>query len=149
MTWDQYFDKWFHGDLQNGGYFEHVASWWEVRGYENTLFLRYEDLKADTAATIRRIATFIGTPLDDARLADILDATTKENMRKWNQGLVDRFFISMGVMKGDHVRKDGAKKAVPCTDAQRAMVVDKYEALLKPLGVPFEYMFAKAQPRNR
>lgn len=149
MTWDQYFDKWFHGDLQNGGYFEHVASWWEARSNSNIMFLRYEDLRADTGATIRRISSFIGKPVDDATLADVLDATSKDNMRKWNEGAVDWFLIKMGIMKGDHVRKDGAKSLVSCTDGQRALMVDKYEALLKPLGMPFEYMFAQAQPRNR
>jgi len=144
MTWDQYFDKWFHGDLQNGGYFEHVASWWEVRDKKNILTLRYEDLIADKTATIHRIAAFIEAPLDETRLADILDATSKDTMRKWNEGRIDKFFISMGIMKGDHVRKDGAKATVSCTDTQKALMMDKYEALLKPMGMPFEYMFSQS-----
>jgi hypothetical protein len=148
MTWDQYFEKWFHGDHQNGGYMEHVASWWDERDKENMFFLRYEELKADTAGTIRRIAKFIDVAVNDTRVAEILDATSKDSMRKWNEGLIDKIFIKMGVMKGDHVRKDGAQQKVAASDAQRAKMVDKYRALLEPKGVPYEYMFASTASRK-
>lgn len=141
MTWDQYFEKWFAGDTQNGGYFEHVASWWEVLDRPNVLPLRYEDLRGDTRGSIRRIAEFIGVSLSDSREAEILEATSKPKMQAWNEGLVDKLMIRLGIMSGDHVRKDGAKKSVGFSEEQRSRAVERYEALLKPLGVPFEYMF--------
>ena len=145
MTWDQYFEKWINGDLQNGGYFEHAASWWDVKDKVNTLFLRYEDLRADTTDSIRRIAEFVGrpaTPLSDERLAKILDLTSKENMRIWNEGWLDSFLIKMGIMKGEHVRKDNAKR-LRCTDAQRARMVERYDAVLGALGAPLEHFFVQ------
>ena len=146
MTWDEYFEKWISGDMQSGCYFKHVASWWEVSSKENTLFLRYEELRADTPSTVRRIAEFIGspaTPLSDERLAEILDATSKGNMRKWNEGLADKFLIMVGVMKGDHIRKDGAKQKVRATGAQRARMMERFEAELQPMGVPKSFLFSR------
>eukprot|EP00930_Biecheleria_cincta_P072549 TRINITY_DN5992_c0_g1_i2.p1 TRINITY_DN5992_c0_g1~~TRINITY_DN5992_c0_g1_i2.p1 ORF type:complete len:345 (-),score=43.42 TRINITY_DN5992_c0_g1_i2:31-1065(-) len=142
ITWDQYFEKWFHGDLQMGGYMEHVASWWEARDKANVLILRYEDMRADTATAVRRIANFIGVQADHARLADILDATSKDNMRKWNEGWIDSFLITMGIMRGEHVRRDGEGKKASCTDSQRARLVEKYDKLLKSLGMPYEFLFS-------
>merc|ERR1711982_252627 len=104
-----------------------------VRDKPNVLMLRYEDLRSDTSGTIRRIASFIGVGLSDARLNEILVATSKEKMQAWNEGFVDRLLIKLGIMKGEHVRKDG-KKSVGFSDTQRARVVEKYESLLKPLG---------------
>merc|ERR1711920_722185 len=31
MAWDDYFEKFIHGDVENGDYMEHVASWWKHR----------------------------------------------------------------------------------------------------------------------
>ncbi|MBM4255870.1 MAG: sulfotransferase domain-containing protein [Deltaproteobacteria bacterium] len=46
-------------------YWAHVRSWWPHRHDPNVLFLCYEDMQADLSATVERIATFIGCPLDD------------------------------------------------------------------------------------
>jgi len=140
---EQYFEKWFYGDLQNGDYFEHVASWWAVRSNPNILILRYEDLASDTPSTIRRIASFIGIALDETRLAEILDATSLRSMRKWNEGWLDWFLIKMGVMKGDHIRLERTRRnQVSFTDTQRTRMVKKYQTLLEPLWLPPEYVFA-------
>jgi len=148
MTWDQYFEKWISGDMQMGGYFEHVASWWEVRNKANTLFLRYEELRADTAGSIRRIADFIApaTPLSDERLTQILELTSKKSMHACNQAWLDSFLIKMGVMKGDHIRKDDAKGRMQCSDTQRVRMLERYQAVLGHLDVPLEHLFVQKEP---
>lgn len=145
MTWNQFFHKWLHGDVQMGGYFEHVASWWKARNDTNILFLRYEDMKVDTAATVQRIIDFLGAQVDQERVAQILDATSKTNMRKWHDTFIAKFLKYMGIMRGEHVRLKG-NESVRCTDEQRASMLEKYEAVLKPLGMPVEYMFANKHP---
>lgn len=141
MTWDQFFEKWFNGDLQNGDYFEHVASWWALHGQPNALFLRFEDLMLDTPGTVKRIAAFAGVELSETLFAETLDATSRDNMRKWNEGWIDMFLIKMGCMKGDMVRKEGANQQISCSTEQRARMVKKYEDVLQPLGVPFDDIF--------
>ncbi|MDA0351998.1 MAG: sulfotransferase domain-containing protein [Chloroflexi bacterium] len=53
---------------RGGDYWLHLLSWWAHRHDENVLLLAYEDMKADLPETVRRIAEFIGVPLDDELL---------------------------------------------------------------------------------
>ena len=52
------------------GYWKHVASWWPQRGREDVLMLSFEAALADVPGTVRRIARFIGCPLDDEPVGD-------------------------------------------------------------------------------
>src|SRR5258707_196936 len=45
--------------------FEHITALWNRRVDENVLPLCYENMKADLAGTIEKVARFIGIPLDD------------------------------------------------------------------------------------
>jgi hypothetical protein len=58
-------------DWHERGYWQHVMSWWEQRDNPAILFLCYEEMKADLAGTIKRIAAFLEIPLD-AELFDIV-----------------------------------------------------------------------------
>jgi hypothetical protein len=50
-------------------YWGHLLSWWRVRHDPSVLLLSYEQMTAEPAAAIRRVAAFCGIPLDDALLA--------------------------------------------------------------------------------
>jgi aryl sulfotransferase len=69
----QYYNDW----LDNDGYpfwslWENVRTWWAIRDLPNVLFVHFADLKADMAGEIRRIAEFIGTPIDESKWQSIL-----------------------------------------------------------------------------
>ncbi len=69
----QYFDDWLEGD----GYpfwslWENVRTWWAVRDLPNVLLVHFAKLKADMPGEIRRIAEFIGTPIDESNWEKIL-----------------------------------------------------------------------------
>lgn len=53
---------------RSDGYWAHLLSWWEHRHDENVLLLAYEEMKDDLPETVRRVAEFIGVPLDDELL---------------------------------------------------------------------------------
>jgi hypothetical protein len=55
----------FMARRETGGYWRHLASWWEQREAENVLLLCYEKMQADLPGTIRTVARFSGIPLDD------------------------------------------------------------------------------------
>lgn len=64
-TWDEYFSLFVDGKVMYGSYFEHVLPWWQAsQKAENILFLKYEDMKRDLVAVIRRITNFIDIPLN-------------------------------------------------------------------------------------
>lgn len=56
---------------RSGRYWDHVRSWWAQSGQASVLMLCYEDIKQDLAGTVRRVAAFIGCPLDD-ELRDVV-----------------------------------------------------------------------------
>lgn len=62
-------------------YYRHLQSWWPQRREPHTLMLCYESMLADPQAAVRRIADFIGVPLDAALLQRVLDQSSVEFMR--------------------------------------------------------------------
>jgi aryl sulfotransferase len=57
-----------------------VASWAE-RLRSNVLLVHYSDLKADLDGEMRRIAAFLGAPIDAAKWPDLVRAATFEEMK--------------------------------------------------------------------
>ena len=64
ITLEDYARNFFLAPERDRGYWKHVASWWPQRGREDVLMLSYESALADVPGTVRRIAGFIGCPLD-------------------------------------------------------------------------------------
>jgi hypothetical protein len=63
-------------DPQGGDYWSHLLSWWAQRDNPDVLLMSYEHMTDDPAGAIRRLAGFCGLPLDDARLAVTLHASS-------------------------------------------------------------------------
>lgn len=68
----------------------------EVGRIPSLLVVRYEDLRADTAGELRRIAAFLGAPADQAALRGAVDYASVENMRKLEEQR--KFWLSGGRM---------------------------------------------------
>jgi aryl sulfotransferase len=64
------------------GNLHHVATWWPYRDRENVLFVHYNDLKADLPGQIRRIADFVGQPVDEDDVAALAQGSSIETMRQ-------------------------------------------------------------------
>lgn len=52
---------------------------------KDLLIVRYEDLRSDTAATLKRIVEFIGTPGSDEQIESAVEFSSVENMRKMEE----------------------------------------------------------------
>jgi hypothetical protein len=66
-----------------GSWGENVASWLATRG--NTprfLLLRYEDMLSDTARELGKVASFLGIQVTADRLAEVVNRSSADNMRK-------------------------------------------------------------------
>ncbi|KAH7938413.1 hypothetical protein HPB49_023243 [Dermacentor silvarum] len=59
-TFDDFFECFIEGDFGYGDYFEHLLYGYGLKNKPNVLFLTYEEMKADTRATVMRIARFLG-----------------------------------------------------------------------------------------
>ena len=76
---------WFDFETDGWPFWSHLAvtqSWWEHRRQPNILMLHFADMKADTAAAVRRIAGFIGIELSKARLEGIVAAVAFKAMKR-------------------------------------------------------------------
>lgn len=62
-------------------YWNHLVSWWPQRANPNVLMLCYEDMRQDLPGTVRRVAQFMGVPLDDALLDIVVRQSSFEFMR--------------------------------------------------------------------
>lgn len=77
-----YFDDWMSKDGHPfWPFWENVRSWWEIRDLPNVLLIHFESLKTDMPGEIRRIAEFIGTPIDEATWPDILEHCSFDYMK--------------------------------------------------------------------
>jgi len=68
-------------------YWTHLLSWWARRNDPDVLFMAYEHMKADLAGTIRKVAQFMGIPLDE----ELLAITTEHASLAFMQRHQDRF----------------------------------------------------------
>ncbi|KAH9381574.1 hypothetical protein HPB48_015860 [Haemaphysalis longicornis] len=57
---EDYFDLYLKGEVDFGDYFDHVLSWYNRGQNSNTLFMHYEDIKADPRTEILKLAAFLG-----------------------------------------------------------------------------------------
>lgn len=63
---------------------EHVNSWLDHPSLPR-LVLKYEDLKADPAARLREILTFMRAPIDEAKLTAAVEASSFQSLRAIEQ----------------------------------------------------------------
>lgn len=79
-------EEWFCSDelMWWGTWPDHVEGWRaRARGSDNVLLVEFEEMKADLAAVVRRVAGFLDlAPLDDGELADVLQKCSFEYMRE-------------------------------------------------------------------
>jgi aryl sulfotransferase len=73
-----YFRSW----LVENNYFDVVASYWARRNEPNLLFVHYNDMKADLAGEMRRVADFLEIEIDPAQWPALVERCTFEGMRR-------------------------------------------------------------------
>ncbi len=72
---EDYARNFFLAPGRNRGYWKYVASWWPQRGRGDVLLLSYEAALADVPGLVRRVARFIGCPLDE----DLLEVVVRQS----------------------------------------------------------------------
>ncbi|MBF0426601.1 MAG: sulfotransferase domain-containing protein [Magnetococcales bacterium] len=81
-TFDEFFEAFMKGDVQFQSWFDHVQGWWRHRDDPCVLFLHYEEIIADLAATVRRVAAFCGIEVDAERLPEIVERCSFSFMKR-------------------------------------------------------------------
>ncbi len=118
----------------------HIDGWWRERHRPNVLVLRYEELAADLAGGIGRVAELMGVGLDPDAAERIRAHSTFDAMR----AVADRFslgpFSPLGAPGGRMIRRGavGASGELLTRD-QRRRIDDHCEQTLARLGSDFPY----------
>ncbi|WP_163869871.1 sulfotransferase domain-containing protein [Myxococcus eversor] len=104
------FDAFMGASLRSDGnadWFAYMRSWLPHRHDDNVLWVRYEDLRDDLEAQVRRIAAFCGIPLREERLGDILHKCSFAYMKQHEMKF--DFRLSMYEQpEGGFIRKGGS-----------------------------------------
>ncbi|UCE85612.1 MAG: sulfotransferase domain-containing protein [Deltaproteobacteria bacterium] len=74
--------EWEHDGWPYWSHLHHAQSWWEWRHLPNILFVHYNDLLADLAGEMRRIAAWLAIHVPDASWPRIVDAATFDTMKR-------------------------------------------------------------------
>ena len=65
--WDDFFTAYIQGQVPYGVWFDHNLDWWEAsQSADNILFIKYEEMQKDLAASVEQVATVINFPLTPA-----------------------------------------------------------------------------------
>ncbi len=130
----------FHGDIH--GFFDrwitdapplhHLASWWDLRGEPNVLFVHYNDLQADLDGEIRRVASFLDIDFPPALWPGVVESCTFERMREDADKIGDFQRVFEGgaesfLFKGTNGRWRGV-----LTEGELQRYQDRVEELLAP-----------------
>jgi aryl sulfotransferase len=63
-------------------FWENIRSWWAIRHLPNVLLVHFESLKLDLDSEMRRIAGFLGLPVNEARWRTILTHCSFDWMKR-------------------------------------------------------------------
>lgn len=65
-------------------FFDHIFSYWQLRHFDNVLFLTYEDLLSDVFGGVKKISEFLGYSYSDQQLTPLTDYVSFDNLKKQN-----------------------------------------------------------------
>ena len=96
---DSFIDRFLAGELKRdlGSWGENVGSWLAARHHHpGFLLLRYEDLLANTARELTRVANFGGFPADPERIAQAVERSSADKMRESEKKQGERSMLIKG-----------------------------------------------------
>lgn len=87
-----------------GPYFEHIKDGWSHRNDKNVLFLFYEDLVMDLKGSLKKLATFLERPLNEADLPELMNHLNIQNFKQ-NKAVNYEHVSEVGTVKFEFVRR--------------------------------------------
>ena len=149
-AFNNFFNDWINGNVENGSWFHHVSSWYKRyidnqgnnADNNNVLFIRYEELKLNPIEGIRKIAKFVNVDLTDDRLEKVLEFTSFEQMKLADQNDIGlKIMRYLNVLRTTHIRQGGGDNLTFFSKSQIEQLENEYIEKLKPLGMPREWVF--------
>ncbi|MFN0113900.1 MAG: sulfotransferase domain-containing protein [Paracoccaceae bacterium] len=77
-----YFNEWLDGDgYPFWSFWENVRTWWAIRDQPNVRLVHFEAMKRDLPGEVRKLADFLGIPVDPAKWDAILEHCSFDYMK--------------------------------------------------------------------
>ncbi|CAH1269168.1 SULT1C4 [Branchiostoma lanceolatum] len=128
-SWESFLQEFLVGDCPWGPFYDHVLGYWKLKDNHDILFLKYEDMKKDLPAEVKKLATFLGRPLSEEAMQAVVGATQFDSMKK-NVGDKHGLWTRKGVI-GDWKNS--------FSDEQSRAFDDQYRERLSNSGLEFEF----------
>jgi len=160
VSYEQFLEPRLKGRGHGQDYWSHLVSWWEQRDNPDVLLFSYEQMTADPAASIRKLAAFCGITLDDALLATTLERSSLAYMLQYKDRFDDAMMRTMseergGLPKGSDsakVRKGGVgghKQELPASVSQALDEVWATDVLPRTGFADYQSLEAEIRRRHR
>ena len=141
-------------------YWSHLVSWWERRDHPDVLLFSYEQMTANPAASIRKLADLCGIALDDALLATTLERSSLAYMLEYKNRFDDAMMRELserrcGLPKGSDsakVRKGGVgghRQELPASVSQAIDEVWTTDVLPKTGFADYQSLEAEIRRRHQ
>jgi len=140
-----FFEQFMRGEIAFTSWFRHVADWWKNRDHLDVLFVRYEDMKQDLEASVRRIAEFCGFEIPPEKMPRILERCSFAYMKQH----ADKFTPQPPLITTLHAAQGMAVPAQGMSVPAPGMQFDAAQGMAIPLlgmefdsghGTPVPYM---------
>ena len=84
------------------GYWHKLVSWWEKRADPDVLVFTYEDMTADVAGTVDRVAAFLGIQLDAGVRERVIHQSSRsfmlEHAERFDEHVLVQWFVDRGLL---------------------------------------------------
>jgi aryl sulfotransferase len=124
----EFFDTW----IMDAPPLRHLATWWDLRGEPNVLFVHYNDLQADLDGEMRRVAAFLNIDIPAARWSGVVERCTFERMREDADKVGDFQRVFEGGAESFFFKGTNGRWREVLTEGELQRYQDRVEELLAP-----------------
>jgi hypothetical protein len=139
---EEWLNLFLFGKFQYGSWVQHLAGYWPWRDHNNVLFLTFEELKADHAGVVRRIAEFMGVELTDEEFTQVVEKSQFQYMKRMDEKFTpQRPFPFNKHVEGFAVMRKGARggSSELLSTEQQAAIDRRMKEELQRYGCDFPY----------
>ena len=121
-------------------YFEYIKEVWQRRNHPNVRLLFFEDMKKDLAASVRKVAKFLGKEVTDAKVEELVDHLSFDSMK--SNPAVNKEDANANMFKEDgHFMRKGkiGDWKNYFTDEMNERMDEAIQAHFTSVGLEFQY----------
>ena len=139
VSFNDFFEMFKRKQLLFGDPIDHLLGWWKYNDHPNILFIHYEDMLADPAKVITRMAHYLGHSYSKEEIQAIIDNTSYEKMK--SQPHSDYFATPIednydnSIFRGG--KRGGWQKVF--SDDQNAYIASLLKQKTDPVGLKYQF----------